>query len=67
MGASNIKIFLNMKNKGWLSIEKIIMKYEKMSCSNLSNYLENVFSLPWILYLFKGCPGCKNFSNNIIF
>ena len=30
MVASNIKIFLKMKNKGWLSIEKNVMKYGKV-------------------------------------
>ena len=30
MAANNIKTFLNMKNKSWLSIGKIIIKCRKM-------------------------------------
>ena len=37
MGASDIKIFLKIKNKGWLSIEKSIMKCGKVSYNNFSN------------------------------
>lgn len=35
----DIKIFLNMKGKGLLSIEKIVLKCKKVSCNNFSNHL----------------------------
>lgn len=43
MLVKNIKIFLNMKNKVYLNIEKIIFKFEKVLCNIFPKQLSNVF------------------------
>ena len=43
MVSSDIKILPNMKSKGEFSIEKTILKCEKVSCINFSNHLQNIF------------------------
>ena len=40
MVMNNIKPFLNMKSKGWFSIEEIVIKYGKTPYNNFQIYIK---------------------------
>ena len=41
--ANGMQTFKIMKDKGWLNIEKCVMKFVKVSCHSFSNHFWNVF------------------------